>query len=132
MTDGGVWRDDELAGAVLKDNVHDAVVVFELKDARVIFGGDEGLLEGFECCVGFAAEGGFVNHGSSLAGWGCGVAKWDVFGGDEGLDAGEDVVADDADRGEILAFGVGEGPVVAAETGDVGALVAAAHGDEEL
>ena len=68
LADGGVGGDDEFAGAVLEDDVHDAVVVFELEGAGVVLGGDEGLLEGFEGVVGFAAEGGFVDHGSSLAG----------------------------------------------------------------
>ena len=38
----------------------------------------------------------------------------------------------DADLFHGLALGIAEGPVVAAETGDIGALVAAAHGDEQL
>ena len=36
-------------------------------------GGDEGLLEGLEGVVGFAAEGGFVDHRVSVAG-----LIWDV------------------------------------------------------
>src|ERR1035441_4084075 len=66
LADGRVWRNHELAGAVLKDDVHDAVVVFELEAARPVFGGDDGLLQGFEGVVGFAAEAGFVKHGSSV------------------------------------------------------------------
>jgi hypothetical protein len=68
LTDGGVGGDDELAGAVLEDDVHDAVVVFELEACVVVLGGDEGLLEGLKGFVGFAAEGGFVDHASSLPG----------------------------------------------------------------
>jgi hypothetical protein len=68
LTDGGVGSDDELAGAVLEDDVHDAVVVFELEARIVVLGRDEGLLEGFEGFVGFAAEGGFVDHEVSLPG----------------------------------------------------------------
>jgi hypothetical protein len=67
LANGCVGGDDELAGTVFKDDVHDAVVVFELESACVVFGGDEGLLEGFEGFVGFAAEGGFVDHEVSLA-----------------------------------------------------------------
>ncbi len=72
LADWGVGGDDELAGAVLEDDVHDAVVVLELEGAGVVFGGDEGLLEGLEGVVGFAAEGGFVDHRVSVAGlvWG--------------------------------------------------------------
>jgi hypothetical protein len=66
LTDRCVRSDDELAGSVLEQDVHDAVIVFELEAARVIFGLDERLLEGFECVVGFAAEGGFVKHGFSV------------------------------------------------------------------
>jgi hypothetical protein len=69
LANGGVGRDDELAGAVFEDDVHDAVVVFELEGAVVVLGGDEGLLERLEGYVGFAAEGGFVDHVTSLAGW---------------------------------------------------------------
>ncbi len=67
LTDGGIWGDDELRGTVFEDDVHDAVVVFELEAGTVVLGGDEGLLEGFEGLVGLAAEGGFVNHRSSVA-----------------------------------------------------------------
>jgi hypothetical protein len=62
LTDGSVGGDDELAGTVLEEDVHDAVVVFEFEAGIVFLGGDEGLLEGFEGFVGFAAEGGFVDH----------------------------------------------------------------------
>jgi hypothetical protein len=67
LANGSVGSDDELAGAVLEDDVHDTVVVFELEGAVVVLGGDEGLLEGFEGTVGFAAEGCFVDHVVSLA-----------------------------------------------------------------
>ena len=63
LADRSVGGDDEFGGAVFEDDVHDAVVVFELEGAVVVFGCDEGLLEGFEGAVGFAAEGGFVDHG---------------------------------------------------------------------
>jgi hypothetical protein len=68
LTNGGVGSDNELAGAVLEDDVHDTVVVFELEGAVVVLGRDEGLLESFEGTVGFAAEGCFVDHVVSLAG----------------------------------------------------------------
>ncbi len=48
------------------------------------------------------------------------------------LDAGADLVADEADFFGGASFGVGEGPVVAEEAGDVRAVVSAAHGDEEV
>ncbi len=68
LADRGVGGDDELAGAILEDDVHDAVVVLELEGAGVVLGGDEGLFEGFEGVVGLAAEGGFVDHRDSVAG----------------------------------------------------------------
>ena len=68
LADGSVGRDDELAGAVPEDDVHDAVVVLELEGTvGIVFGGDEGLLEGFEGVVGVAAEGGFVEHEVSVS-----------------------------------------------------------------
>jgi hypothetical protein len=66
LADRGVGGDDKFTAAILEDDVHDAVVVLELERAGVVFGGDEGLLERFEGQVGFAAEGGFVDHGFSL------------------------------------------------------------------
>jgi hypothetical protein len=68
LADGSVGGDDELAGAVLEDDVHDAVVILKLEGAVVVLCGDERLLEGFEGSVGLAAEGGFVDHEVSLAG----------------------------------------------------------------
>jgi hypothetical protein len=70
LADGGIGGDDELAGPIFEEDVHDAVVVFELEGAQVVAGGDEGLFEGFEGEVGHAAEGSFVDHGTSLAGLG--------------------------------------------------------------
>ena len=67
LADGGVGGNDKLGGAVLEDDIHDAVVVFELEGAGGVLGGDESLLEGFEGVVGVAAEGGFVKHTVSLA-----------------------------------------------------------------
>jgi hypothetical protein len=66
LADGGVGRDDEFAGAILEDDVHDAVVVFILEGAVALLGSDERLLEGFEGTVGFAAEGCFVDHEVSV------------------------------------------------------------------
>ena len=51
---------------------------------------------------------------------------------DQELDAGANIIANHADLVDGLALGIAEGPVVAAEAGDMGALVATAHGDEEL
>ena len=68
LADWSVGRDDELAGAILEDDVHNAVIVFEFEVAGVVFGGNEGLLERFECGVGFASEAGFVEHRSSVTG----------------------------------------------------------------
>jgi len=68
LADGSVRCDDEFAGSVLEDDVHDAVVVFELEACVVVLGRDEGLLKGLEGFVGFAAEGGFVDHEDSLPG----------------------------------------------------------------
>ena len=67
LADRSVGGDDELAGAILEDDVHDTVVVFELEGAIVVLGRDEGLLQGFKGTVGFAAEGSFVDHVVSLA-----------------------------------------------------------------
>lgn len=50
---------------------------------------------------------------------------------EESLDAGADFFADDADLVEGKVLRIGEGPVFAAEVGDVGAGFAAAHGDEQ-
>lgn len=95
LTDWSVGGDDELAGAVLEDDVHDAVVVFEFEACVVVLGGDERLLEGLEGFVGHAAEGGFVDHVVSLPGifllsrfgdglrWG-GTVSEHVAGGDCG------------------------------------------------
>jgi hypothetical protein len=66
LADGGVGCHDEFAGAILEDDVHDAVVVFVLEGPVALFGFDERLLEGFEGTVGFAAEGGFVDHKVSV------------------------------------------------------------------
>jgi len=66
LADGSVGRDDEFAGAVLEDDVHDTVVVFEFEVSGVVAGSDEGLLEALEGGVGDAAEGGFVDHACSL------------------------------------------------------------------
>jgi hypothetical protein len=72
LSNGSVGSDDEFAGAVLENDVHDTVVVFELEGTVVVLGRDEGLLEGFEGTVRFAAEGCFVDHVVSLAGlFGC-------------------------------------------------------------
>ena len=46
LTDGGVRGEDELGGALVKEDVEDAVVVFGL-EAAFFLGVDEGLLEGF-------------------------------------------------------------------------------------
>jgi len=62
LADGRVGGDDELAGAIFKDDVHDAVIVFVLEGSVALLSGDERLLEGFEGTVGFAAEGCFVDH----------------------------------------------------------------------
>ena len=51
---------------------------------------------------------------------------------EQSLHTGADFVADFAHFFHGLALGIAEGPVVAAEAGDVRALVAATHGDEEL
>jgi hypothetical protein len=78
LPDGCVWRQDKLAGSVLEDDVHDAIVVFELEGGFVglLFGCDERLLQGFEREVGLAAEGGFVDHEASLAGsWECSAPR---------------------------------------------------------
>jgi len=56
LADGRVWRNHELAGTVLKNNIHDAVVVFELEAAGAVLGSDDGLLQGFEGIVGFARK----------------------------------------------------------------------------
>src|SRR5580704_12865775 len=40
LADGGVGGDDEFGGAVFEDDVHDAVVVFELEGAVVVLGCD--------------------------------------------------------------------------------------------
>jgi hypothetical protein len=50
----------------------------------------------------------------------------------QGLDAVVDVVADGADRVEVLAGGVGELPVGVAPAGEDGAGVAAARGDDDV
>jgi hypothetical protein len=67
LADGSIWREDEFAGAVFEDDVEDAVVLFGFEGFGVLFGDDEGLLEGFEGAVGFAAERCFVEHSFSLA-----------------------------------------------------------------
>jgi hypothetical protein len=104
LADGGVGSDDEFGRAVFEDDVHDAVVVFELKGAVVVFGCDEGLLEGFEGAVGFAAEGGFVDHMFSLSGWI--LLRFDI-------EAGENVggLGTDAEVGVCLGEGNGVGAV---------------------
>jgi hypothetical protein len=61
LADWGVGGEDELGGAVLKEDVENAVFLLGLK-AAVFFGVDEGLLEGVEGFVGLAAESGFVDH----------------------------------------------------------------------
>jgi len=66
LADGRVGRDHKLGRTVLEDNVHHAIVIFELKAAGGVFGSDEGLLQGFEGVVGLAAKAGFVKHGSSV------------------------------------------------------------------
>ena len=95
LADGSVGGNDEFGGAVFEDDVHDAVVVFELEGAVVVFGDDEGLLEGFEGAVGFAAEGGFVDHEFSLA----------------GVEGCEDVGGLGADAEVGVGFGEGDGVV---------------------
>lgn len=52
--------------------------------------------------------------------------------GDEGLDEALDLVADLADFLDGASFGIGQGPVEALETGDIGTLIPATHGDEHL
>jgi len=65
------------------------------------------------------------------AGWRSGHRR-DVERGEEGADAVGDVVADGADGVEVLAGGVVELPVFVAFAGEVGAGVAAAHGDHDV
>jgi len=51
---------------------------------------------------------------------------------DQELHSITDFITDDTDLFDGLALGIAEWPVVSAEAGDVGAFVAAAHGDEKL
>src|SRR5690606_14179914 len=52
--------------------------------------------------------------------------------GEQGVDPLGDLVADGANGVEVLAVGVGEVAVEVAAAGDVGALVAAAHRDDDI
>jgi len=55
-----------------------------------------------------------------------------AFEFEEPENAGANFVADDADFFDGLVLWIAERPIVAAKAGDVGAVVTAAHGDEEL
>jgi len=68
LADGRVGRNHELARPILEQYVHYAVVVLELEAGAVVLGGDQRLLQRLERAVAFTAEGGFIQHGNSLAG----------------------------------------------------------------
>ena len=59
------------------------------------------------------------------------LERGETFGEKECADPGADLVADDADLVEGKILGVWQGPVFAAQVGDVGAGFAATHGDEQ-
>lgn len=73
LSDWSVGCKYELAVIMLEDNVEDAVLFFGFKGNLVrlalFFGPDEGLFQSIEGLVGFAAEGGFIEHRNSVAGW---------------------------------------------------------------
>ena len=62
LADRGVGGEDELSGAVLEQDIEDAVLLLGFESSG-LFGDDEGLLERGEGAVGFTAEGGFVDQG---------------------------------------------------------------------
>ena len=61
LANGCVGGEDEFSGSVLEEDVEDAMLLLGFKAAG-FFGSDEGLLEGGQGGVGFAAEGGFVDE----------------------------------------------------------------------
>jgi hypothetical protein len=68
LANRGIGSDDELGGWFFKDDVEDAVLLFDFEAGFVFFfTGDEVLLECFECAFGGASEFEFVLHETSLA-----------------------------------------------------------------
>jgi len=61
LSNRGIWSEDELCGAVLEEDVEDAIFFVGFKTASFL-SAEEGLLEGFQGFVGFVAESSLVNH----------------------------------------------------------------------
>lgn len=89
LADGGLGGENELGGAILEENVEDAVLFLGFEPA-LFLGVDEGLLEIFQGGVGDAAKLGFINHGEVSLAWvrilgaraekGCGMGSLSVVG----------------------------------------------------
>lgn len=61
LADGRVGSDDEFGPGVFKEDVEDAVLLFDIESA-VLFGNEEGLFEGFESAVRVIAKLSFIEH----------------------------------------------------------------------
>ena len=109
LANGGVGGEDELGGAVVEEDVEDAVLLVGLKAAG-FFGAEERLLEGFQGLVGFVAEGGLVDHAETSVT----VARAAGRGGVKQAVAGA--------GGFEVQGGVGEGEGLAGEVAEVGVL----------
>src|ERR1700724_1486427 len=92
------------------------------------------LSEGFRRFVPFAAPGRNAAPGSILPrcpGGGL-AAEADSLDLDQMFHPRCDLVANAADGLQVLAFGIGQRPVLAFEARNIGAFVAAAHGNQHL